>query len=320
GRRRWTQPQRSAAAHVDAGRDRAAGARVSVIDDILPLTPLQEGLLFHALYDEQLPDVYTVQLELGLEGALDCEALWAAAQALLERHASLRVCFQYEGLSRPVQVIMPRVELPWRWHDLSSLEASDRTRRLADLLVEDRRERFDPRAAPLLRFALIRLSAGEHRLVLTNHRILLDGWSMPVLLRELLTLYAHGEDAGVLPRVTPYRDYLAWLARQDRAAAIAAWREALAGLEEGTHLAPRDPARLPIVPEQLTLSLNETQTAALILQGRRHGLTLNTFIQTAWAILLGRLTGQDDVVFGVTVAGRPPEIAGVENMVGLFIN
>src|SRR5262245_43241047 len=215
---------------------------------------------------------------------------------------------------------MPRVELPWRWHDLSSLEASERARRLADLLVEDRRERFDPRAAPLLRFALIRLSAGEHRLVLTNHHILLDGWSIPVLLRELLTLYAHGEDAGVLPRVTPYRDYLAWLARQDRAAAIAAWREALAGLEEGTHLAPRDPARLPIVPEQLTLSLNETQTAALIMQGRKHGLTLNTFIQTAWAILLCRLTGRDDVVFGATVAGRPPEIAGVENMVGLFIN
>ena len=128
-----------------------------MIDDILPLTPLQEGLLFHALYDEQLPDVYTVQLELGLEGALDCEALRAAAQALLERHASLRACFQYEGLSRPVQVILPRVELPWRWHDLSSLEASERARRLADLLVEDRRERFDPRAAPLLRFALIRL-------------------------------------------------------------------------------------------------------------------------------------------------------------------
>ena len=94
----------------------------------------------------------------------------------------------------------------------------------------------------------------------------------------------------------------------------------MAGLEEGTHLAPRDPARLPIVPEQLMLSLNETQTAALIQQGRKHGLTLNTFIQTAWAILLGRLTGRDDVVFGVTVAGRPPEIAGIESMVGLFIN
>ena len=120
--------------------------------------------------------------------------------------------------------------------------------------------------------------------------------------------------------MTPYRDYLAWIARQDRAAAIAAWRQALAGLEDGTHLAPRDPARAPVVPEQYGLSLSEAQTAALTQQARRQGLTLNTFIQAAWAILLGRLTGREDVVFGVTVAGRPPEIAGIESMVGLFIN
>ena len=291
-----------------------------MIEDILPLTPLQEGLLFHALYDEQQPDVYTVQLELGLDGALDGGALRAAAQALLDRHLSLRASFRHEGLSRPVQVIVPQLAVPWQQLDLSSLDASERAQRLGDLLEQDRRQRFDLRTPPLLRFLLIRLSTSEHRLVLTNHHILLDGWSMPVLVRELLTLYLHGGKPEALPRVTPYRDYLAWLARQDRAAAIAAWRQALAGLEDGTHLAPRDPARLPIVPEQYGLSLSEAQTAALTQQARRHGLTLNTFIQTAWAILLGRLTGREDVVFGVTVAGRPPEIAGIESMVGLFIN
>ena len=129
------------------------------IEDILPLSPLQEGLLFHALYDAQSPDVYMVQLEFGLEGALDGEALRAAAQALLDRHATLRACFQHEGLSRPVQVILPQVEVPWRSLDLSSLNASDRARRLADFLAEDRSERFDLRSPPLLRFALIRLSA-----------------------------------------------------------------------------------------------------------------------------------------------------------------
>ena len=290
------------------------------LEDILPLTPLQEGLLFHALYDAQSPDVYMVQLEFGLEGALDGEALRAAARALLDRHATLRACFQHEGLSRPVQVILSQVEVPWRSLDLSSLNASDRAQRLADFLAEDRNERFDPRSAPLLRFTLIRLSAREHRLVLTNHHILLDGWSMPVLVRELLTLYAQQGDASVLPRPTPYRDYLAWLAAQDRGAAIAAWREALAELEEGTHLAPRNPARVPIVPEHIVLTLSESLTTALTQQARRQVLTLNTFMQAAWAILLGRLTGQSDVVFGVTVAGRPPEIAGIENTVGLFIN
>src|SRR6266852_307183 len=140
------------------------------------------------------------------------------------------------------------------------------------------------------------------------------------MVQELLTLYAHQGDGAVLPRVTPYRDYLAWIAAQDRAGAIVAWQEALAGLEEATRMAPQDRARAPVAPEQITLALSEPLTEALTQQARSQGLTLNTFIQAAWAILLGRLTGRDDVVFGVTVAGRPPEIAGIESMVGLFIN
>src|SRR5262249_45822667 len=162
--------------------------------------------------------------------------LRAAVQALLDRHSSLRACFQHEGLSRPVQVILPRVEASWRYLDLSSLNASDRARRLAEVLAADRSERFDLRSAPLLRSTLVRLSGEEHRFVLTNHHILLDGWSMPVLVRELVTLYVHNGDAGTLPRVTPYRNYLVWLATQDRGAALAAWREALAGLEGSMRL------------------------------------------------------------------------------------
>src|SRR5712692_4907050 len=290
------------------------------IEDILPLAPLQEGLLFHALYDAQAPDVYTVQLVLTLQGALDGAALGAAAQALLARHASLRAGFRHEKLSRPVQVVVPQVAAPWRSIDLSLLDEAERRQRLADILARERAERFDLACPPLLRFALVRLAADQHRLVLTNHHLVMDGWSMPVLVQELLTLYAHKGDAAVLSRVTPYRDYLAWIAAQDRAAALAAWREALRGLEEATRLAPPDRARAAVVPEQITLSLTETLTTALGEQARRQGLTLNTFIQVAWAILLGRLTGRADVVFGVTVAGRPSEIAGIERMVGLFIN
>ena len=240
------------------------------------------------------------------------------------------------AVGRPVQVIVPDVEPHWRSIDLSLLDEAARAQRLDDLLMQDRAERFDLAAPPLLRFALIRLAAGEHRLVLTSHHILLDGWSLPVLVRELLTLYAHnrqahvqdgaqhrvqdGDAAAALPRVTPYGDYLAWIARQDHAAATAAWREALAGLEEPTYLAPRTRARAPAVPGQISLTLSEELTTALTRQARAQGLTLSTFIQAAWGILLGRLTGRDDVVFGVTVAGRPAEIAGIETMVGLFIN
>src|SRR5262249_52734922 len=163
-------------------------------------------------------------------------------------------------------------------------------------LAQERGARFDLAHPPLIRFALVRVRAQEHRLVLTNHHLVTDGWSIPVLVQELLALYGSnygskdaspGGDASVLARVTPYRDYLAWVAAQDRAAAVAAWREALHGLSEATLLAPPDHGRSPVVPEQHTLALSEKLTLALTDAARRQGLTLNTLVQVAWAILLG---------------------------------
>ena len=277
-------------------------------------------MLFHALYDAQGPDVYTTQLMLGLDGALESEVLQAAADALLQRHASLRAGFRHENLSRPVQIIVPAVRMPWRSIDLSLLDEAEGEARLQQILAEDYAERFDFSVPPLVRFTLIRLGADRHRLLLTSHHILMDGWSVPLVVQDLLTLYARRGEATALPRLTPYRDYLAWLAAQDGAAARAAWSAALAGLEEATLLAPHERGAAAALPEQIMLAVSPTLSAALTQQARSRGLTLNTCIQGAWAILLGRLTGRDDVVFGVTVAGRPPEIAGIERMVGLFIN
>jgi hypothetical protein len=242
------------------------------LEDILPLSPLQEGLLFHALYDARGPDVYTVQLELTLSGRLDGGRLRAAAGALLDRHAVLRAGFAHEGLSRPVQVIVPRVEVAWRELDLSGLDGAERERQLAGFLAQDREQRFELRSAPLIRFGLVRLSGAEHRLVVSNHHLVLDGWSTPVLVEELLRLYGGG--AADLPRLTPYRDYLVWLSGQDRAAAEAAWREALAGLEEATHIAAPDAGRVARVPEQVDVALSGELSRALSEQARRHGLTL----------------------------------------------
>ncbi len=286
------------------------------VEDILPLSPLQEGLLFHALYAAQGPDVYTTQLQLNLQGWLDETTLKRAVQALLQRHASLRAGFQHENLSQPVQIIVSSPELPWRSIDLSALDAASRDARLDEITTQERAEHFDLANPPLIRFTLIKLSPEEHRLLLTSHHILMDGWSTPVLIRELLTLY----DGRSLPPVTRYRDYLRWIAAQDRTAALAAWREALAGLEEPTRLASDSAGRLPLTPERVTLPLSPALTSTLNQQARSRGLTLNTYVQAAWAILLGRLTGHDDVVFGITVAGRPPELPGIESMVGLFIN
>ena len=198
---------------LSQGEIEALEQRYPQIEDVLPLSPLQEGLLFHALYDAQAADVYTVQLVLALQGPLDHAALQAAVQALLARHASLRAGFRHQDLSRPVQVIVPRRGAAAGANlDLSLLDAASREARLAGILAEDRAERFDLAAPPLMRFALIRLAAAEHRLVLTHHHILMDGWSGPLLVQELLTLYAHKGDAAALPRVTAYRDYLAWIA------------------------------------------------------------------------------------------------------------
>ncbi|TYC20421.1 non-ribosomal peptide synthetase, partial [Micromonospora sp. MP36] len=288
--------------------------------DLLPLSTLQEGLLFHALYDGPDRDVYTVQLCFDLAGALDAAALRDAADALLARHANLRAAFRQRPSGESVQVVVDGIRAGWREHDLRELAGAAQADRVRDLLAADRAEGFDLTRPPLLRFTLLRLADTAHRLVLTNHHILLDGWSVPTLMRELLALYAAGGDDRQLPRVAPYRDYLAWLGAQDRATAERAWAEALAGLAEPTLLAPADPGRAPELPDRLVIDLPAELTADLQAQARRHGVTLNTVLQGAWGVLLGALTGRGDVVFGGTVSGRPPEIAGVETMVGLFIN
>ncbi|MEV4440247.1 amino acid adenylation domain-containing protein, partial [Streptomyces sp. NPDC049577] len=294
--------------------------RTPDLTDILPLSSLQEGLLFHGLYDGRSADVYTAQVQLDLDGELDAALLHAAARALLDRHPGLRAAFHHSGPARPVQVIPGHAELPWREADLSGLDAAGREARAEALAAEERARGFDLDRPPLLRCALVRLAADRHRLVLTNHHLLLDGWSMPVLIRELLTLYAAGADPRALPRVRPYRDFLEHLAAADHDAARAAWSHALAGLEEPTRVRETAPGRTPLVPERLEFRLPEPAATRLAERAKAAGLTLNTVLQGAWALVLARLTGKDDVVFGATVSGRPPELAGVQDMVGLLIN
>ncbi|WP_242609049.1 amino acid adenylation domain-containing protein [Actinomadura formosensis] len=291
----------------------------SQLEDILPLSPLQQGLFFHALYDSGR-DVYTAQIVFDLRGPLDVDALKAAAATLLRRHANLRAGFRQRKEGSPVQVVHRTVRLPWRDEDLSGLPEADReaqARRLADA---ERARPFDMTRPPLLRFLLIRLADGLHRMVFTNHHILLDGWSTPVLQTELFALYlAEGDDSG-MPRVTPYKNYLAWLAAQDRSAAEDAWRRSLDGVHEPTLVVPGAPEPGTGAPGRVRTRLTEELTSALSARARAQGVTLNTVLQLAWGTLLGRLTGSSDVVFGAAVSGRPPELAGVEQMIGLFIN
>ncbi|MEU8622513.1 amino acid adenylation domain-containing protein [Streptomyces sp. NPDC048623] len=290
------------------------------LQDAFALTPLQEGLFFHSLQADDGPDVYTVQLVLDLEGPLDAGALRRAGQALLDRHPNLRAGFRHRADGTAVQVVPRTVTLPWDETDLSGLSESARQERLTALTEAARARRFALDRPPLVRFLLIRLGEQRHRLVMTKHHILLDGWSMPLFLRELVTLYENGGDTSALPAPVPFRSYVEWLAAQDRAASESVWREALDGVTEPTLLAPGRTPSGPALPEQLVHDLSPELTAELRRHAARAGVTMNTVVQTAWALVLGRHLGRDDVLFGTTVSGRPPELPGAENMIGLFIN
>ncbi|MFE1930389.1 non-ribosomal peptide synthase/polyketide synthase [Streptomyces sp. NPDC059474] len=289
------------------------------IEDILPLAPLHEGLLFHSVYDQGELDPYVVQAAFDIEGPLDTATLRTAAEALLARHATLRAAFRQRKNGDWAQVVMRTVPLPWTETDLTALPEDERTTAAAEAMTADRSTRIDVTRPPLLRFTLLRLGPSLHRLVLTNHHLVLDGWSLPVLMAELCALYDANGDDSAMPRVRPYRDYLGWLAAQDREAARTAWREAFADLAEPSPVAPGI-ARTTVASAEVLASFSRSDTAALTEIARSRGITLNTVVQTAWAITLGRHTGRDDIVFGTTVSGRPPQIDGVERMVGLFIN
>ncbi|MEV7579172.1 amino acid adenylation domain-containing protein [Streptomyces erythrochromogenes] len=287
------------------------------IEDVLPLSPLQEGMLFHSGYDEDSKHLYIAQFTVDLDGTLDAGRLRRAAGELLRRHANLRVVLTHRKNGDPVQVVRRDMEPAWQEHDLGALPAGTAAERAAELTEEDWARGVDSRRPPLLRFTLLRLSDDRHRLLVTAHHILLDGWSFGLLFRELFTLYAGGEPEPV----RPYREYLAHLAGCDRPAAEEAWRTALAGLGAPGRIADGAGRVAPgATPEDVVVRLDEERTAALTARARDCGLLLTSVVQGAWAALMARATGQDDVVFGLTVSGRPAELPGSDRMIGMLIN
>jgi hypothetical protein len=298
----------------------SATRRTPKIENILPLTPLQEGLLFHAAYDDAGSALYNVQVALDLEGQLDVPALRRSVQAVVRRHPTLRASFRRRTAGDTVQVIQSEVATPWEEHDLTALPDGELSAEVERITRRTRAGRFDLAAAPLARFTLIRLRADRCRLVLTNHHIVLDGWSTSLLLRELFTVYGVGGDASVLPPAVSPQTFFAWRGEQDAPAAREAWRAALSGLAEATRVAPYADSHTATATEQIVLTVPEDLTAAVTDRARRLGVTLNTVVQGTWGLLLSRLTGADDVVFGTTVSGRAPELPDVESVVGMLVN
>ncbi|GAB4583139.1 amino acid adenylation domain-containing protein [Nocardia sp. IFM 10818] len=285
------------------------------IEDVLALSPLQEGLFSLSRLTGDGIDLYTMQFVVDIDGPLDADLLRRSGQAMLHRHPNLKAAFWDRDVPRPVQIVPVSAELPWTERAAAPAEF--------DAIAEsERRIPFELSRGPALRILLLSVPGSEtRRLILTAHHILMDGWAVAVFFTELLAVYRAGGATDGLPKPRPYRDYIAWLSGQDRAAALARWVEYLGALSGPLMIADGAPAaRGSAVPEKTKLLLPAAETTQLQQWARSNGFTLNTAVQFAWTVLLGRLTDRRDVVYGTTVSGRPEHLPGVEQMVGLFIN
>ncbi|MCR3750351.1 non-ribosomal peptide synthetase [Lentzea californiensis] len=279
------------------------------VEDVLPATALQAGLAFHSLVRGQDDaDVYVVQAVTLLRGLVDVERMRAAAGELLRRNPALRVHLHTTAAGEVVQVVPSEVTLDFRCVD-TGFEAEVRA---------DQTRSFLPDRPPLIRFLLGTSGRDDHRLAITIHHALLDGWSMPIVGRALLAIYAELGGGPAVPAAPALGDYHRWLATRDHEAGLAAWREALSGLDDGTRLARESSAVAR--PERVTVGLGAEFSERLRGFARDRGVTPATVLQTAWGVLLGRLTGRRDVVFGCPVSGRPSEVDGVEAMIGQLGN
>ncbi|BCZ24993.1 non-ribosomal peptide synthetase [Mycobacterium senriense] len=288
-------------------------ARRYRIGDVLPLTPLQQGLLYYTGSGQGSADLYAVQLDITVSGALDPQRLREAVHAVVARHPNLvaRFC---EDFGEPVQVMSADPALAWQYVELSSADA-DVEEQVQQLCTAERVAVCDLAGQPPFRAALIRTADDLYRFVLTNHHIVLDGWSKPILLQEIFASYY-----GVrLPAAPSYRSFVTWLSEQDRGAARKAWREILAGFDTPSLVGPPGRPALGLrATESFQVSADTTEALGEL--ARSYRTTVSTVLQAAWALLLTWLTGQHDVVFGTAVSGRPPDLAGAESMVGLLIN
>ncbi|MGB8508029.1 MAG: condensation domain-containing protein, partial [Pyrinomonadaceae bacterium] len=296
------------------------------IEAIYGLAPMQQGMLFHTLYDPDSETSYFEWLDFSLKVNLNVEAFKHAWQHVLDRHSSLRAAFIWERQGDPLQVIRQKVPLPWTQLDWSGLSTQEQQDELKAYRRSEEEQGFELTKAPLMRLTLIQLDERSYHVIWCNHHLLFDGWSRVLIINEVFALYrsyTHGEHPQ-LPPALPYREYIGWLQRQDINAAEKFWRRTLAGFTEPTPLPPNSFRKeLPDAQDvygRARIYLSAETTAMLQGMAREHQLTLNTIMQGAWALLLSRYSGQRDVLFGAVVSGRPAELRGVEGMVGLFIN
>ena len=296
----------------------------STIEDLYEMSPLQQGILFHSLSAAD-PEMYLAQRSYQIHGRLDTEAIEQAWRYVVKRHPALRTSFHWGSLDKPLQAVHDEVPTGLIRHDWRGLDPAARQAELRRCLAEDRQAGFDLARPPLMRLHLVQYGDEHYQFIWTHHMILLDGWSVPLVTRDLFARYralTSGEPLS-LPPAQPYGSYIGWLQAQDMAAAERFWRDYLHGFASPTAFSgARESSPLDAPAEIATreLRLTEAASAGLRALAARCQVTLNTVVQGAWALLLSRYAGTGDVAFGVTSSGRPAELPDVESTVGLFIN
>ncbi|WP_368491801.1 amino acid adenylation domain-containing protein [Pseudomonas sp. Hg5Tf] len=286
------------------------------VQDLYPLSPMQQGMLFHSLY-AQAEGQYINQLSVAVEG-LDPERFCAAWQACVDAHDILRTAFLTgANLSQPLQRVQRAVQVPFSYEDWR--EQPDQAAAIDARAATLRRNGFALERAPLLDLQVLRLDEQRHQLIYTSHHILMDGWSNAQLLAEVLQRY---NGAAVLNPAGRYRDYIEWLTRQDPLADERFWKAQLQHVDTPTRMAAvlPDNAQGHSGYAEFKQRLDPAATQRLKAFASQHKVTLNTLIQAAWALLLQRYSGQSTVVFGATVAGRSAPLPAIEAQIGLFIN
>lgn len=295
------------------------------IEEIYPLSPLQSGLLYHSLNEPQ-SDAYFHHAACELHGDLDVEAWKRSWQQIIDRHPILRTAFIWEQRDEPFQVVYRQVQLPWEQQDWRGLDSDEQQARFADYLRAESRRGLKLSKAPLMRCALFSCAGNVHRFVWSFHHLLVDGWSVAILLKEVMAFYESFRQGLELhlPEPRPYRDYIKWLRQQEQSTAESFWREKLKGFAAPTPLVVDRGRTRPSHDEARfgfrQLFLPESLTGRLAALAREQQITLFTIVQGAWALLLSRYSGERDIVFGSTFSGRPPALSGAGAMVGPFIN
>lgn len=294
------------------------------IKNLYRLSPLQGGMLFHALYDEGARS-YFEQGVYRIDGTIDVSVFEQAWNAVVERHDALRTAFIVKGVPEPLQVVLKKRPLDFRFEDITDSEAVTQEERIANICAQDKERGFDLTRDPLLRIALFRCAEDRYTMILSFHHIIMDGWCQGILASEFTTIYTSLRHARPvpLPPAPQYREYIRWLERQDKEEGLAYWKNYLKGFAHATNVPQRaEKKEKSVAAEQGAFSfrLTHDETAALNEFAQRNGVTLSTVVQGLWGVLLGELNGTEDSLFLSTVSGRPDDLENAENIVGLFIN